>query len=392
MKTVDKIVHSSIPLEEEEFIDQIISIQILDSFNPHRFWFIKCKEIIELKFLINQMRNFYIDNDALINQEELLKGLHVAVFYSGAWRRSEILKVWPQQMARVHFVDFGTVDDVAFRHIRFLAEEFLTPPSFAHRGTLSHIQPLNGVWSKGSESFFKENFVHQKFDAKVYQKNDEDSSYYLALKSKEENGKDQVLISNILIQGGFCDVDRGFLERGVEGEMSFFDIEQGKHLKDPQMIEQDSWLPDAKLQKPSDDWLPSAPVSETSSPKDHGFEKNLLAPRQSQTSQIKTRKLKPLKVPSYKHSSYSSNTSIITQFNALNITGNQTRSHHTIADDKRSTSPEKPKRQIAEQSLRNIQAGNIKKIYIHVVNSREEFYFYLKDEFVEIREFLKEFK
>lgn len=417
VKTVDKSVPRCIQLEEYQNFEETISIRILDAINPHRFWFAEKREIMKLNSMMVAIKEFYVNNDKdelKLSRENVLIGLYVAVFYTCLWHRAKVLKVLPEGIVRVFYVDFGTVEDVNLDRIRFLCEEFLQPPCFAQRGVLSHIQPENGAWSKESANFFKKNIVNKKFEAKIFKKNDKDSSYLLSMKTIAENGKDTELVSNVLIKKGFCDVDTEFLEKEIfnETEMEFIDYENGKHLKDPH-LDHNSWLPSivqkSATSEKTENWLPSPSIPKISRPDNQKSTNNLLEIH-SKNSESTSRKLSPLKVPSYKPSS-TQQTASSNNFkkNSLVKVNSKTDGHRTkvrtnkVPSSKPSVEPPNssaqvaslplvPARQIVEQNFNNLQVGTIKTIYIHVVNDIYQFYFYLKDEFLDIREFLKGFK
>lgn len=430
VRTINKIVPRCVLLENLSNYGGSLTIRILEVQNPHRFWFAERAEIKKLNDLMVKMNNFYTTNDhPKVTQKDLLRGLYVAVSFFGLWHRGFVLKVWPEDMARVLYVDFGTVNDVPFSDIRFLSEEFLALPATAHRGVLSHIQPTNGTWGKDATDFMKFEYDKKWIETKIFKKCDRDSSYFMALRSTIGNEPEMKLVTNVMIEQGYCVFDPDFMERAVvnKNELEFVDYENGGHLPDPHFRKDDSWLPTATAQAPSDSWMPStlAPAAQTAPTTDQKIENkstqfiptqvtsNIVASsRQNQLPKKDTKNLvhemnKKAKnsEPSTSWSGSSSMQSLI----AHKSLGNQRklRMSYTPPESIAPVEPQSPceisslptvelqsppKLQIEEKSLCNLEVGDIKKIYIHVVNALDQFYFYLKEEMMEIRSFLKDFK
>ena len=332
------------------------------------------------------MKEFYEYNDEPVSWTDLNAGLYVAASYSCLWHRAKILKVSPHGTVRVLFIDFGTVGDIKLQKVRFLTEEFLSLPCFAQRGVLSFVQPDNGQWNEESMKYFKKSFLSKKFEAKIFKKSDKDSSYFLALKCTVDKTKVK-LVSDILIEKGFCNIDLGFLEKENfnEKEMHFIEYENGKHLDEP--------TPDIKQKQQTsmEEWLPTPSGTRNIFQDNQKFENNLINssiqssgnnpnPTQSQNpailNKLKNNVLKGME-------SNAAMKYIENSLTRLKITSDRT---------ERATTPSTPSCQIVEQKFTNIRVGATTEIYIHFVHDFNQFYFYLKDELLEIKHFLKAFK
>lgn len=52
------------------------------------------------------------------------------------------------------YVDYGTVDEVLNKNVRFLLKEFSRLPALVTRGCLDRIRPKEGVWTLQAMEFF----------------------------------------------------------------------------------------------------------------------------------------------------------------------------------------------------------------------------------------------
>lgn len=394
VKTIDKIVPRCASLSNYKVTS--LNIRLLDVQNVHRFWFTELTEYKKLSDLMNGMKECYANSDHLkLTQKNLLKGLYVAALFSKLWHRGFVIKVWPQvNMARILFVDFGTVDDIPIDNIRFMIDSFLTLPATAHRGVLSHVQPIKETWGKDSTCFLK-GYLSKTLEAKIFKKNESDSSYFMAIRLTRD--KEKQLLTNILIEEGFCSQDLDFMDRSVINsyELEFSDYESGVHLPDPQFNKDDSWLPSAigKASNNVDDWLPTASPKTSSSKKVH-------EPSNNNYSGII--KLVPTQVSSFMQAAASSQRNQQQLKNSQEIfpvtPNTQKGSSSSESSSKRSLKPlltpiNAPKKtQIEDESLKNFNVGDFKAIYVHVVDKLDQFYFYVKDDMHGIRQFLQDFK
>lgn len=239
--TTDKVILPSKPLIKRS--GEKFSIQILDSINPHRFWFAEYSEFRRLRDLMKKMTKFYKarHTDLKINLMHIQKGLHVAVDYYGEWHRSVILNVMADNVVRVFYIDYGTVEDEPLKRVCYLMEEFITEPSFAQRGVLGLVQPTGGKWDQEGIDFFT-NLTKKKAQAKFFDKNPSDSSYVLSIRVANKKN-----LSDYFIDKNYCIADSDFLNKEKvnyrEGELDFADYEAGKHESNDDKIV--DWLPKA---------------------------------------------------------------------------------------------------------------------------------------------------
>ena len=426
VKSIDQVIPNCVPIED--FNSPVI--QILEVQNPHRFWFAERSELKKVSELMKRMSQFYFNSDRLkVSKEELFKGLYVTVLYKDLWHRGMILKVWPRNMARILYVDFGTVEDVTLNHIRFLTEDFLALPSTAHRGVLSHVQPIDGVWSKEAKIFLEENVYFKRIEAKIFKRNALDSSYFMAIRTSSDGGEKNKLVSKEMIERGFCFYDANFTDNTVvnEKELEFIEYENGKHLKDPDSYLDDSWLPTAvnvsvEAANNIDEWLPTAQASKSAlqehqkqvnnvEPNNHKIRENeatkfvptqvtynkvaqaqktLKPPLSPNRNLSKETNKKPVVVdsPSLKAKSY-----FIPQCKLpINCVPKASHPLESSVELSPQVAPLSENIQIEKQILSHFKVGKVMKIYIHVVNNLDGFYFYVKDEMLDIAPFLKDFK
>lgn len=85
-------------------------------------------------------------------KSHIVKGQIAAVIYSQSkiYHRGEIIHKYENDIVKVFFVDYGTVDYVSVSDIKYLPKEFSMLPKQAFRGSLSHIKPLKRRWTRES--------------------------------------------------------------------------------------------------------------------------------------------------------------------------------------------------------------------------------------------------
>lgn len=404
VKTINKIIPACVKIEN---FDCPFTVQMLEAINPQRFWFARYAEVKELNVLMKQMNEFYEKAELKIEEQDLRPGLYVAVSFSNIWHRGMILKVFPRGMVRIFYVDFGTVEDVmANAKVRYITEDFIALPATAQRGVLSHVEPFHKVWSEDAIQFFKTAMDKKKFEVKVYKQNSKDSSFSVAIRTS-----DKQLLSNVLIEKGFCVVDSDFLDKPLSTiQLEFAEYEAGKHLKTP-AVEEDNWLPSPSVGKAAnsltkppfllptpvvskpENWLPTQVVQKVSSPKRQPSIKANSIKTDSMSSANSQFKISPSNPLSFKTSSVEFRkveSPKVLQPRRFRLDYKPRLNSPLAQPAPSSTVPAKTF--VAEQSLSKFEVESIKKIYVHVVNGVDQFYFYLKDEFMEIRKYLKKFK
>ena len=253
-----------IPSEVSYAIEKPFEIFLLDSRNPHRFWFAEYTEYKEAKKLMAEMRDFFTDdkNEYKINKETLSAGMIVTAKYGTIWHRGKVLQMTGEHWIRVLYVDFGTVADVGIDEIRCLPEKFATMPAIAHRGVLCHVQPRDGKWSDESHNFFMIALANKKIECKIIHRNSSDRSYYIAMRATIEDHGEKKVISDLMIHEGHCSRDDKFTDNGVSSsELTFEDYENGKDLKHP--CQETEEQPEQK----EDEWWVTTPAKESTSSK-----------------------------------------------------------------------------------------------------------------------------
>lgn len=234
-------------INHSEIKEHIITIIVLDVYTPRRFWFVERSEYDKLNRLMKTMKAFY-DNvkgaEMKIFFKDARKGMSVAALFCNLWHRATILKVLPNNKVRLFYVDFGTVDEKALDgNVLQLLDVYLEHPAFARRGILAYVRPIGDKWSEESINKFSLLVLQKKIEAKLYQYNAEDSSYFMGLQSF----KPSELIITTLYELNLCKIDEDFLNRRHQNEISFNDREDGSFMDRAQALEKrDSWLPKVK--------------------------------------------------------------------------------------------------------------------------------------------------
>jgi Tudor domain len=245
IKTIDKIIPWSGQIDKS--IKEPLRIIVLEVINPHRFWFALSEEFEKIKETMENMTNFYDkDGDHLkVEPKTLVKELYVAALYDKLWHRGLILSVLRFGKVRIFFLDFGTVTDVAICELRYLLEDFIELPAVAKRGVLSYVQPLEKKWSEEAIKVFKKNSINKKVNAKIFQQNQGDSSYFLGV--MVGSGTDKKLLSQLLLEKSLATVDPDFLKKENLNslEMSFSDYENGKHVSELSKVEVRTFMTDS---------------------------------------------------------------------------------------------------------------------------------------------------
>lgn len=340
-------------------ITKPLVIRFLDAINPHRFWFAPIDDYKRLNELMEQMQDFYSkENELNVDRKHLMKGMYVAFVYAKLWHRG-IVRALTKESVQIFCIDFGSVETIkADDDIRYLKEEYLEVPRLSQRGVTSHIQPTNGKWSEECNKFFKENLTRKLINVKIFKKNLNDTSYQLAIRACIE-GKEDSLMTKALIDHGWCEFDKEFCGKDLvnPNELEFEDYEAGNHLtREVQPVaEEDDWLPVMEQSfETVIDWLPAVKLNA------------------SNISNMKDER---------KGAKSSDIMKSILDSSSLDLSANRRRRIEIVQ-----------KRNIIDQSLSRLSVGSIFKVFLHVVQSTEEFYFYLMDDFEEIFDYLKFFK
>lgn len=368
IKDTQTFIPPPVALETVQDFSEKFLIALTDSANPHRFWFTPYSNCRKLNDLNMQMTAFYSANKAYkIDEADIQEGLVVAASFGALWNRAKIIGK-SGKFVRLFFVDYGSVEDVvADDRVRYLREDFAQLPAFALRGVLSHVQPSDGVWSDECIKFFLSELVDKTLEAKIFKKNIEDSSYSMAIKAKIGEDKTKQLVTSALIAKKFCIFDEKFLEKAVvnEAEGTFSDLEGGKYLK----------LSKIAAEEPEENWLPSPMAVE-----------NVVAQSAAESS---AKKYSTLKLPS--PSSKNGSPSRRLQSRLENVSPSSASGLSEISTASTADAYSEMRR-IPEQDMNGLKVGALMKVYIHAFNDLDQLFFYRKDEFIDIRSFLKTFK
>ncbi|XP_059613595.1 uncharacterized protein LOC132259823 [Phlebotomus argentipes] len=147
-------------------------IYVTEVHNPHKFFFQTEKEQAELNAVMDDLKSFYSrsSNDSLEPKfHELRPKLPVAGLFENVWHRgvtlSEPFQLQKQNMCKIYYVDYGTVDNVPLAGIRFLHKRFLDQPQLCHRASMSGILPLGESWDVKVTRFLLAHVIGRKLYA-----------------------------------------------------------------------------------------------------------------------------------------------------------------------------------------------------------------------------------
>lgn len=400
VKTVDKIIPQSSRIIN---FDDLFKIVILDAINPHRFWFALAHEYKNNNELMKSMAKLYDEKGEQLKvmTRDLLKGLYVAAKFQNTWHRSMVLEVIDENQIRVLYVDYGTAADVPIDDIRFMLEEHLMMPALAHRGVLAYVQPTASSWDVKAIKHFKKATELRKIEGKIYKRNKTDSSYYMAIGVPSSRGGN-LLLTQILLDKEYARIDSEFLEKEKVNseEMEFNDYEMGKLLE--KKIEVDPWLPVMKSKSSTKSDV--SVVSKLSSNK----VLEPIKPQVKESLDIPTPKSPATIKPTTSLVNLSEREFVAKKVQAESVKRNQPRNRlelsksvsssesESVKSGKKSIKTTKSQGRVTEQQykfFRTKAADAVTfQIYINKIKSADEFYFFLREEMFEIRDFMEMFK
>ena len=435
-----------IPSQVFYAVEKPFEIILLGSRNPHRLWFAKYTEYEEAKRLTAEMWNFFKDkkNEHKIEKETLTTGTIVTVKYGTIWYRGKVVRMTGEHLIRVFYVDLGTVVDVGINELRCLPEKFATMPAIAHRGVLCHVQPRDGKWSDESHHYFMSVVAGKKIECKILYRNKSDDSYYIAMRATTIEHGEKKVISDVMINEGYCLRDEEFMHFGVSScELTFKDYENGYDLKSPcEVIEersgQETYELSLSLKSSEDDissydsesctkMLDGMQVSPTSTRLSISFElpsspmpitlNDLMSLQIENTDTIATVSASSSTTFLMGRIDITSSASVAAYIPPPSITKlvtHQFESSPTVFQEwrrrqhaifmktiKRADQLKTPESyvslgplptRVATHYLDNFDVGAKKLIYLQSADNNECFYFYIKEEFVDIKNFLQAFK
>jgi hypothetical protein len=308
---------------------------------------------------------------------------------------------------------------------------------------------MREVWSDKAIEFFKQGVVGKKLQAKIFKRNERDSSFYLALKTIGDN--EEMLFTELMMSKGFCVFDGEFCEKDVVNtcELSFADYESGCLLED-NLEKRDSWLPSPLLatdprkvtfndiprknhkaltKSPEQKCLSesinfSSPLS-TSTTIQQGesmklarAELSVRMNRQRESPRLKLDEevlsgvssstsytpasstnvqenfnrepLKRIKVLNTQKSSKSSGTLKAGNDQAKLTNKSQLKSN--LKDQRASKTGDSALHQVISQNLNVFKTNETLSVYIHSIRESTKFFFFLESEFSDLAEFFRSFK
>ncbi|XP_031629248.1 uncharacterized protein LOC116344710 [Contarinia nasturtii] len=128
--------------------------------SPYRFWVHLKDDVEQIETLMSSMDYYYTSDESMIAKRpipetQLLVGRVCAALFDSQWHRAEIVEVLDKSLV-VFYVDYGTLDEVEKKNVRFLNKRFSKSPIYAHRGCLDRCKPNDGIWTFEAMNVFEQ--------------------------------------------------------------------------------------------------------------------------------------------------------------------------------------------------------------------------------------------
>lgn len=204
-------------------------IEILDAFNPQRFWFVRCEEFVMVDHLLRTMTKFYsvaTFPNKTDKCEDMQVGDIVAVEYSKLWHRGKVLEL-NAKTVKIFFIDFGTTEIADISRIRKLHPKFYKAPIYLKRGTLIGIE--SQLWCKDATKFFIELVGKHQLKAKICKYDPQHRVYFMNIKMVDKNDSEKEQWVNDIL----CEKNFGEYSFKIESNTiveNFEDLENGRYI------------------------------------------------------------------------------------------------------------------------------------------------------------------
>ncbi|XP_063290250.1 tudor domain-containing protein 1 [Pelobates fuscus] len=189
----------SLPLEWIELpIGRPVEVAVCVLLSPGEFYCQLCSEkdlssLREVNRLLSQYCLKHKSKDYNPKQGELC-----CSFFSGDknWYRAQVIKLIETEKAKVNFLDYGNVEEVAVDKLCKMPSQFLELPFQAVKCSLAGVKPIGKNWRRESCEKFQMCVAGLKLQAKAVSKHEDGYSVELV------DTKSSKLISNVLIAEG----------------------------------------------------------------------------------------------------------------------------------------------------------------------------------------------
>ncbi|KAM6184776.1 tudor domain-containing protein 1 [Rhynchocyon petersi] len=138
-------------------VDQTVDVMVCVIYNPGEFYCHVLKEDALNK--LNDLNKSLADycQQKLPNGFKAQIGQPCCAFFSGDgnWYRALVKEVLPNGKVKVHFVDYGNMEEVTADKLKMISSKFLTLPFQGIQCWLVDIQPKNNHWTKEATERFQ---------------------------------------------------------------------------------------------------------------------------------------------------------------------------------------------------------------------------------------------
>ncbi|KAL0616596.1 Tudor domain-containing protein 1 [Plecturocebus cupreus] len=150
-------------------VDQTVDVVVCVIYSPGEFYCHVLKEDALNK--LNDLNKSLAEHcqQKLPNGFKVETGQPCCAFFAGDgnWYRALVKKILPNGNVKVHFVDYGNIEEVTTDELRMIPSSFFNLPFQGIRCWLADIQPKNKHWSKETIARFQVSVTGIKLQARV---------------------------------------------------------------------------------------------------------------------------------------------------------------------------------------------------------------------------------
>ncbi|KAM9316401.1 tudor domain-containing protein 15 [Gastrophryne carolinensis] len=172
--------------------------------NPSNFW-VRTDELhSEFSAMMEKIAEIYNKCEVM---EMLLKdpqpGMLCCALYSkdGHYYRAVVTEVQNREIT-VYFIDFGNTETIPFYDAKILLPQFSDMPALAMCCTLAYAYPVEDVWVREANDFFKETVANKALLCHVLSKKKFMYVVEMRLSEKSENSN----ILSVLVEAGYAEI------------------------------------------------------------------------------------------------------------------------------------------------------------------------------------------
>ncbi|KAM3932758.1 tudor domain-containing protein 15 [Leptodactylus fuscus] len=118
----------------------------------------------------------------------------------GHYYRAVVIEVFSPQVS-VYFIDFGNTETIPFYDVKVLLPQFSVIPALAMCCSIAHAYPVDDVWIKTANDFFKQTVNGKALLCHVLAR--QKSKYVVEMRLSESSDSSDIV--TLLVQGGFAE-------------------------------------------------------------------------------------------------------------------------------------------------------------------------------------------